>query len=83
MKDKNLFKACNLSEEDVESIKGWVRGYGEFNLIYRNKPSWKEIYNLFWNPCKLKIVPALCVPFCKGITKKKEDVESIAVPLYI
>jgi len=63
-------------------VKGWIRGQGEFNLTSKQKLSWGEIWGFFASG-ETRRASVLCVPFCKGITKKKEDVESIPVPKFI
>ena len=79
MKDANVSAAFGLEE----MIKGWIRGQGEFNLANKGKLAWNEIGSMFCNICETRRIPILCTPFCKGITKSKEDVESIAVPKFI
>jgi len=82
LKDKAIPAAFGLDEEKVEMIKGWIRGQGEFNLVNKQKLSWSEIWR-FFSGCEMRRVVVLCCPFCKGITKAKDEVESITVPLFI
>jgi hypothetical protein len=46
-------------------VKGWIRGQGEFNLVYKNKTAWSEIFGFFSNACEFRRITALCAPFCK------------------
>ena len=82
LKDKLIPTAFGLDEEKIEMIKGWVRGQGEFSLTNKQKPAWNEIWG-FFSGCEMRRIVTLCCPFCKGITKSKDDVESIPVPMYI
>eukprot|EP00826_Nyctotherus_ovalis_P007033 TRINITY_DN1172_c0_g1_i3.p1 TRINITY_DN1172_c0_g1~~TRINITY_DN1172_c0_g1_i3.p1 ORF type:complete len:575 (-),score=140.34 TRINITY_DN1172_c0_g1_i3:40-1764(-) len=82
LKDRGIPGAFSLDEEKIEMVKGWIRGQGEFNLVNKQKPSWNEIWSFFAG-CEMRRIVALCCPFCKGVTKAKDEVESIPVPMYI